>query len=184
MPKPIALDKPCEVCGKNEWWDNSATKKSPKAPDFACANKECAGKDGYKVGRWLPKGNAKAAPIATGGPAPQGGRITPDDTTPDEQGKAVFTYEALAFTYGKLLGAVVKSFETNKVPLDPSALQAAVATLLIQGKDQHIPLLHPRKPTPVAPFEQNTAPAKPKKEIPQGDAFEDFERVDEEQPWP
>lgn len=153
MPKPIALDKPCEVCGENKWWDNTETKKSPKHPDFRCANKECKGKDGYPGSRWLPKGGAPKAK------EPQGGRITPDDTTPDERGEKVFSWQALTYTYGKLYKAVHSTMETvlggddgTVVVIDQQAIQAAVATLLIQGEKAHIPLLHPRpKPVKVEP---------------------------------
>lgn len=174
MPKPMTLDKPCEVCGKNEWWDNTQSKKSPKAPDYVCANKECAGKDGYKSGRWLPKGNAKS--VATGGSNPQGGRLTPDDTTPDEQGQRVFTWEAFCYTYAVLTRKVVEAMEKAKLPVEPSAVQAGVATLLIQGEKAHIPLLHPRKVEVIE---------KPKpKEKPMPEGFEDFERVEDEgAPW-
>lgn len=160
MPKPIQLDEPCEVCGKNEFWDNRASKKSPKAPDFRCANKECAGKDGYPVGRWLPKGQKPKEAHQEPAGAPKGGRLTPDDTTPDERGERVYTWQGLAHTYAVLTKAVVKGMldaglgevvlATDDTPrmvkLDQSAVQAGVATLLIQGEKAHIPLLHPRKP--------------------------------------
>lgn len=172
MPKPIALDAPCEVCGENKWWDNTESKKSPKAPDFVCANKECAGKDGYKSGRWLPKGGKKVEK------KPEGGRITPDDTTPDERGEKVFSWQALTYTYGKLYAAVCKTVVANfpeGTALDQNAIQAGVATLLIQGEKAHIPLLHPRKKEPVPPFEQDTSPAKPKKVVNEGVEGDDWE---------
>lgn len=132
MPKPIPLETPCEVCGKNEWWDNRDSKKSKKAPDYACANKECAGKDGYKVGRWV-----KAAKDE-----PKGGRLTGDDTTPQEKAAAAgYSWANLTHTYSKLMGAVVGAMKAHDVPLDPSAIQAGVATLLIQGEKMHLGLL-------------------------------------------
>lgn len=165
MPKPIALDTPCEVCGKNEWWDNTTTKKSPKHPDYKCANKECKGKDGYPGSRWKPKPKDQ----------PQGGRLTPDDTTPDERGERVFTWAAYTYTYSKLLGAVVSAFKAHDVPVDSSAVQAAVATLLIQGDRTHIPLMVPRPAKP----EPKPAPKKMERE----DVFDDFEGVDSELPF-
>lgn len=151
MPKPIQLDEPCEVCGKNEWWDNRTSKKNAKAPDYACANKECAGKDGYKVGRWVKKGAQKPSPAPQEpAGAPKGGRLTPDDTTPDERGERVYTWQALTYTYSKLYEAVfkvVRAHTPEELHVDQNAVQAGVATLLIQGEKAHIPLLHPRKAT-------------------------------------
>jgi hypothetical protein len=169
MASKIALGVPCDVCGQDEYWDNRVGKKNPKGPDYACANKECAGKDGFKFARWerdrskwgagIPK-PASSAPVAPQEPAgaPKGGRLTSDDTTPDERGERVFTWAALAYTYGVLTKAVVKGMlgaglgevvptgpDSSTVSLDQSAVQAGVATLLIQGEKAHIPLLSPRK---------------------------------------
>jgi hypothetical protein len=60
----------CPICGK-EMYDNRENKKSPKAPDYRCKNKECkfefdkvsnewvAGE--YTTAIWLPKGTPKEA---------------------------------------------------------------------------------------------------------------------------
>ena len=169
MPSPITLDRPCPVCGGHKFWDNSETKKSPKHPDYKCANKECRDEKGYAGALWKPKEEQKAPqkPQEPAG-APKGGRLTPDDTTPDERGERVYTWEALCYTYGKLYASVHKTMNEGKKreseiegpfyhAVDESAIQAAVATLLIQGKDAHIPLLHPRK----AVKEDVVKPAKP-----------------------
>lgn len=174
MPKPIQLDKPCEVCGENKWWDNTESKKSAKHPDFRCANKDCKGKDGYPGSRWLPKGGAPKGEVKE----PQGGRITGDDTTPDERGEKVFSWEALTYTYGKLYEAVwkvVRRETPDDEVVDQNAVQAGVATLLIQGEKAHIPLLHPRKPV---------VAEKPKaKEVVVPEGAEGFEPVEEDLPW-
>jgi len=48
---------PCPKCG-GRMWDNRATKRNPKAPDFKCRDRAC---DGVI---WPPRANAAAAPRA------------------------------------------------------------------------------------------------------------------------
>lgn len=147
MPRPTALGVPCDICEKDEYWDNRESKKNAKAPDWVCANKECDGKDGFKFGRWeknRDKWDPNFKKSEKKDEKPKGGRITGDDTTPDERGERVFSWAAYTYTYGKLLGAVVKAFKANEVPVEASAVQAAVATLLIQGDRTHVPLMLPR----------------------------------------
>lgn len=150
MPRPTTLGVPCDICGKDEYWDNRESKKNAKAPDWVCASKECPGKDGYKFGRW-ERDRAKWSQKPKD--QSQGGRLTPDDTTPDERGERVFTWAAMTYTYSKLYTAVAKvvaSHLPEGQPLDQNAVQAGVATLLIQGDRSHIPLMVPRpaKPEP------------------------------------
>lgn len=178
MASKIALGVPCDHCGRDEYWDNRESKTNPKAPDYKCANKECKDpKSGYPFGRW-EKDRAKWGK-GTKAPAknePEGGRITGDDTTPDERGEKVFSWAALTYTYGKLYAAVWKVMQQNdpngSTP-DPQAVQAGVATLLIQGEKAHIPLLHPR------PKPKEVVQAPPKKgsyaERPTGLDEEDYE---------
>lgn len=185
MASKIALGVPCDHCGRDEYWDNRESKTNPKAPDYKCANKECKDpKSGYPFGRWEKdrskwgKGAAPAkAPVKA---EPQGGRITGDDTTPDERGEKVFSWPALTYTYGKLYKAVHGTMESvlggdegTVVVIDQQAIQAAVATLLIQGEKAHIPLLHPR------PKVEKVAPKQVAKEsyaeMPEGLDREDFE---------
>lgn len=52
------MDMVCEKCGGRQFWDNRATKRNPKAPDFKCKNKDCGN------GVWL-KDSEKAALGAT-----------------------------------------------------------------------------------------------------------------------
>lgn len=158
MAGKIALGIPCEVCGSDQWYDNRNDKKNPKAPDYKCSGSGCKEESGYPVGRW-EKNRAlwgKTAKPVQGAPvprqepagAPKGGRLTGDDTTPDEQGKRVYTWEALCYTYAVLHTKVFRAMRQTIGPeyiIDQNAVQAGVATLLIQGKDAHIPLLHPRK---------------------------------------
>lgn len=131
MPKPIQLPEPCENCGENKWWDNRESKKSPKHPDYKCANKECKGKDGYPTGRWAKEEKK-----------PQGGRLTPDDTTPQERAEGLgLSWANLTYTYGKLFTAVGAVMQREGFPMTSADVQAGVATLLIQGEKMHIPLL-------------------------------------------
>jgi hypothetical protein len=51
----------CPKCG-GRMWDNRATKRNPKAPDFKCRDRSC---DGVI---WPPKGGAVAEPKGNAGP--------------------------------------------------------------------------------------------------------------------
>ena len=52
-PAPEAVQIPaCPVCG-GEMWDNRASKKNAKAPDFRCKDKGCKDDKGYTPGLWL-----------------------------------------------------------------------------------------------------------------------------------
>jgi len=62
--EPEALPS-CPKCG-GKVWDNRATKRNPKAPDFKCRDRTC---DGVI---WPPKGNA-ARPAAPPAPAEERG---------------------------------------------------------------------------------------------------------------
>ena len=66
MARPIILDDHiCPVCGGNEFWDNRVSKKTPKSPDYKCADKDCKDEKGFSGGVWLtplkkePKKSAK-----------------------------------------------------------------------------------------------------------------------------
>jgi hypothetical protein len=71
--EPEALPS-CPKCG-GKVWDNRATKRNPKAPDFKCRDRTC---DGVI---WPPKGNA-ARPAAPPAPAPAEERGLELDTAP------------------------------------------------------------------------------------------------------
>lgn len=191
MAGKIALGIPCEVCGSDQWYDNRNDKKNPKAPDYKCSGSGCKEESGYPVGRW-EKNRAMwgktAKPVQSAPPkpqepagAPKGGRLTGDDTTPDERGERVYTWEAMIYTYGvlyrKVAETVIKTLGFQEGgTVDQNAVQAGVATLLIQGEKAHIPLLHPRKVT--KQDVQKPAPKpQPLEEFPEA-LEEDFE------PWP
>lgn len=197
MAGKIALGIPCEVCGTDQWYDNRQDKKHPKAPDYKCSGTGCKEESGYPVGRWEKNRAAwgkpkQGAPVAAAVPpgAPKGGRLTGDDTTPDERGQRVFTWEAYCHTYAVLTKQVVRAMYSAglgdkveiapgqfRIVLDASAVQAGVATLLIQGDRNHTPLLNPRK---VAKDEV----AKPAKAPVPEHIEADFEDDDGSQPWP
>ena len=66
---------PCPQCG-GEMWDNRASKRNPKAPDFKCKDKQC---DGVV---WPPRdGSAAVAPALAAAPArkPVGSAAATDD---------------------------------------------------------------------------------------------------------
>jgi hypothetical protein len=56
---PASSEPSCPVCG-GRMWDNRATKRNRRAPDFKCRDRSC---DGVI---WPPKANAAAAPAANG----------------------------------------------------------------------------------------------------------------------
>jgi hypothetical protein len=72
---PVGEAPPCPKCG-GEMWDNRAGRRNPRAPDFKCKDKSCAGVI------WPPRDSASAPPADEGPyeprqwPAPAG---TPDD---------------------------------------------------------------------------------------------------------
>jgi len=72
---PVGEAPPCPKCG-GEMWDNRAGRRNPRAPDFKCKDKSCAGVI------WPPRDSAAAPPAAEAPyeprqwPAPAG---TPDD---------------------------------------------------------------------------------------------------------
>ena len=62
-PSPVTDASPsCPVCG-GRVWDNRATKRNPRAPDFKCRDRSC---DGVI---WPPK-NGVSAPVGNGRPEP------------------------------------------------------------------------------------------------------------------
>ena len=70
-----SADSPaCPKCG-GRMWDNRATKRNPKAPDFKCRDRTC---DGVI---WPPKGNA-ARPAAPAAEEPAEERGLALDTAP------------------------------------------------------------------------------------------------------
>jgi hypothetical protein len=56
---------PCPQCG-GRMWDNRASKRNPKAPDFKCRDRSC---DGVI---WPARAANGAAPAQTNGHAPEG----------------------------------------------------------------------------------------------------------------
>ena len=56
------LAPPCPKCG-GDMWDNRASKRNPKAPDFKCKDKGC---DGVV---WPPRDGSISAPSLAAAPA-------------------------------------------------------------------------------------------------------------------
>src|SRR4051794_27835220 len=54
---PAGEAPPCPKCG-GEMWDNRAGRRNPRAPDFKCKDKSCAGVI------WPPRDSAAAPPPA------------------------------------------------------------------------------------------------------------------------
>jgi len=49
----------CPSCDETEFWDNRSNKRSPKDPDFRCANQGCDAGKGYPFAVWEPDGQRR-----------------------------------------------------------------------------------------------------------------------------
>lgn len=86
-PAPAAQSAPaddgevpsCPKCG-GAMWDNRGRKRNPKAPDFKCRDKACAGL--YWPGQWPPAEQPAATPTGEPWPTDDAGPARPDDDLP------------------------------------------------------------------------------------------------------
>jgi hypothetical protein len=127
----------CPKCG-GDTWDNRATKKNPKAPDYRCRDKSC---DGVV---WPPKPNGAARPAAAPArPARQElsiGHVPGLDNdhapqAPTPAPRAVVTFDTLLTNYRECLRAVKPILAAEVEPVSPLTAEnilAAAATLFIE----------------------------------------------------
>jgi len=52
----------CPKCG-GEMWDNTTSKKNPKAPDYKCKDKNCVDEKGFVTGVWIDNEMDKAEAV-------------------------------------------------------------------------------------------------------------------------
>lgn len=159
---------PCPHCGST-MYDNTRTKRSPKAPDYKCSGKQCDpdGK-GYPFSVWLEEPNGN-----TGAPRGQRPQSTPHPpATPGvTAGPGRGTWGELARRYARCLTISKHAWETSytvarceKDPAIQAQIGAGAHSLFIEASRSGIgtpkapapatvPVPAPRPPEPVKSFE-------------------------------
>jgi hypothetical protein len=113
----------CPKCG-GRTWDNRATKRNPKAPDYKCRDRACDG------AVWPPKGqqNAQPAQVKQGfssGPA-----------LPGEQPTLLDKVDELVALYSVCLGEAMTRAQTRRedgYEVTGDTIAAMTSTLFIQA---------------------------------------------------
>lgn len=128
----------CPKCGGHTW-DNRATKRNPKAPDYKCRDKACDGAiwpEKNPAPRSMPQPEVR--PVATSGKQPyETGPHIPaiDGPAPG----AVPALDALFNVYSTIESHVLATspakFEKAGVGASPESIAAQIATLFIAAKD-------------------------------------------------
>lgn len=131
----------CPRCG-GRMWDNRATKKNPKAPDYKCRDNQCLDpKSGMVTAIWEkdvaapPRAQPAVKPVSTSGvkePYSSGARI-PGIDGPVDSSKldALFTVYGLCMDH--VLETIVPKLDAAKIGASPESVGAMTATLLIQA---------------------------------------------------
>jgi hypothetical protein len=115
-------------------WNNIATKKNPKAPDFKCRDKAC---DGVV---WPPKGVQSVVSPARTAPAKQGYSSGPaiaglddgSDDLPTE--KLDHLFRVYSIIEDHILATSVQKFTKADIGTTPESVAAQIATLLIAAQ--------------------------------------------------
>lgn len=124
----------CPDCG-GACWDNRATKRNPKGPDYKC--KACG------KGIWeRANGQSTQAP---------GNGVSA--LRAEAQSKPPLTWNDLATTYKRCAVIAVKTLSEAKVALEPSAVVASTATLFIQAMQAGLMVRPPVAAPPPPPME-------------------------------
>ena len=77
VPKGTPDDPACPVCG-GKMWDDRATKRNPRAPDFKCRNKpKYQGGPGCPGVIWPPRDGERRPAATPAGGAPRAARPSP-----------------------------------------------------------------------------------------------------------
>lgn len=125
----------CPKCG-GLMWNNIATKRNPKQPDFKCKDKQCDGviwppRDGTPS-RSMPQPEVK--PVATSGKGPyESGPRIPSIDGPVDVEKLSNLFNVYDACLGHVLGSVVPKLEKAQIGASPEAVGSMTATLLIQA---------------------------------------------------
>jgi hypothetical protein len=128
----------CPVC-QGPCWDNRASKKNPKQPDYRCKDKNCTGviwppRDGFNAppSRSMPQPSVK--PVATSGKEPysSGPRIPGIDGPVDVE-KLSNLFNIYGACVDHVLSSIVPKLEKAQIGASPESVSAMSATLLIQA---------------------------------------------------
>lgn len=112
----------CPKCG-GRTWDNRATKRNPKMPDYKCRNRTC---DGVI---WPPR-TQKAAPITKGYVQHDRGALPNDEPAADAaQGNPSTKLYLAAMKF--VVNTVVPVWEAGQIPYTAADVNAATATVMI-----------------------------------------------------
>lgn len=131
----------CPKCGGNTW-DNRATKRNPKMPDYKCRDKNCDGviwppRDGAQ--KPTPAAKAPYVPRDMGPNVPglesdedevvQGPykRVLHEHAPPANEKSTAIYLKAMSF----VVNTVVPVWEAGKIPFTASDINAATATIMI-----------------------------------------------------
>ena len=132
---PLTGAPACPICG-GRMWDNRASKRSARAPDFKCRNPHCDG-------RIWPGQHHAAAPIIDPYTAPQDATSAPVDGSSTaerrEQASGILSETPTAVALRQcylgvtdfVLTEVRSRYETAQVPCGDATIAAIVATLFI-----------------------------------------------------
>lgn len=140
----------CPRCG-GRTWDNRATKKNPKAPDYKCRDNQCVDpKSGMVTAIWekdvagprMPQPSSR--PVATSGKEPySGGPALPYETESETGAPPVANkadgFQRLFNAYDVCLShalTAAQKMDKANVGSSPEAVAAIAATLLIQADRQ------------------------------------------------
>ena len=132
---PLTGAPACPTCG-GRMWDNRASKRNPKAPDFKCRNPQCGG-------RIWPGQHRAAIPIIRPAALPQWGAGAPANRSSTTEGRGEEsggTTDAPAAAALRrcylgvtdfVLAEVRPRYDVARVPCGDATVAAIVATLFI-----------------------------------------------------
>ena len=135
---PLTGAPACPKCG-GRMWDNRATKRNPKAPDFKCRDRACdgvfwPGQHKAAVPIRTPRAHLNAAPSAPA-EAPYGDGAGQERSGPSGSDRATPLRQALRACYldatDFVLSQVRPKYEDAGVPCTDATVAAIVATLFI-----------------------------------------------------
>ena len=114
----------CPACG-GRMWDNRATKKNPKAPDFKCRSRECDGRvwPGQFKTTTQPSGAEQGSSSVTSAPTAH----VPQTAAPERQSLRACYLGVTEF----VLNNVRPKYDGAGLPCTDSTVAAIVATLFI-----------------------------------------------------
>lgn len=130
---PVTGAPKCPTCG-GRMWDNRASKRNPKAPDFKCRDRSCDG------ALWPGQHNAPVPNIASRqhpekGAAQKAGQGTDGNGTGSDRPRAGLCRCYLELT-NFVLATVRPKYQAAGVPCTDATVAAIAATLFIAASRQ------------------------------------------------